>query len=173
MARFDSTTASCEIHTFKEGLLAAMGHDLKIAVDRLEITVDDASRAVQATFQAGSLRVVGALSGSTLSDKDRAEIEANIRKKVLDPDRYPEIRFASTAVEDAGEGLRIRGDLTLHGQTRPIAFTTRPEGDRQVAEVTLSQPEFGIKPYKAPLGVIKIKPEVRVLVSVPWPKSQA
>ena len=30
-------------------------------------------------------------------------------------------------------------------------------------EVTLAQTRFGIKPYKAPLGVIKVKDELKVL----------
>ena len=34
------------------------------------------------------------------------------------------------------------------------------------ADVTLQQPDFGIKPYKALGGALKVKPEVRVSVRV-------
>lgn len=169
MPRFDQATASCEIHTFRQGLLAAMGHDLKIAVTRFSIDVDEASRAVRATFDARSLKVVGELHGGPLSAKDTAEIEENIATKVLDVDRHPTITFTSSSIEPAGAGYNIRGELELHDKRRMISAVSRVEGDHQVVELTLHQPDYGIKPYKAPLGVIKVKPDVVVKVSVPWP----
>jgi hypothetical protein len=33
--------------------------------------------------------------------------------------------------------------------------------------VVLNQPEFGITPYRAMMGTLRIKPEVRVRISVP------
>src|SRR5215471_4414967 len=37
----------------------------------------------------------------------------------VDVDRYPNIEFQSTAVEDRGEGrYTLRGDLTVHGVTK-------------------------------------------------------
>ena len=168
MPRFDQASASCEIHTFREGLLAAMGHDLKIAVTRFSIDVDEATRAVRATFDARSLKVVGELHGGSLSAKDTAEIEENIATKVLDVDRHPTITFTSSAVEPEGSGFRVRGELELHDKRRMISTVTRLEGGRQIAEVTLHQPDYGIKPYKAPLGVIKVKPDIVVKISVPW-----
>jgi hypothetical protein len=36
-----------------------------------------------------------------------------------------------------------------------------------VAEVKIHQPDFGIKPYTAALGALKVKPDVLVRVSVP------
>jgi polyisoprenoid-binding protein YceI len=47
----------------------------------------------------------------------------------LDVEKYPEITFRSTRVERAGgEHLRIEGDLTLHGVTRPIVLDVTEEG---------------------------------------------
>jgi hypothetical protein len=34
-------------------------------------------------------------------------------------------------------------------------------------EVTLHQPDFRIEPYRAALGALKIKPDVRVRVRIP------
>ena len=39
--------------------------------------------------------------------------------------------------------------------------------DRYVAEITLKQPDFGIKPFRTALGTLKVKPEVIVRVEVP------
>ena len=169
MPTYDSATARVEVFTFKEGLLSAMGHDLKIAVTGLSIAVDDASRAITATFDARSLRVIGTAAGGALSDKDRREIEGNIAKDVLAADRFPQIRFTSTRVAPRGDGFEVTGDLELHGQRRALTFVSRRAGDRHVAAITLHQPDFGIKPYRAPLGVLKIKPDVRVEISLPAP----
>lgn len=47
----------------------------------------------------------------------------------LDASKYPQMSFASRSVEDAGNGnFRIRGDLTLHGVTRPITLEARYNG---------------------------------------------
>ena len=42
----------------------------------------------------------------------------------LDAQRYPKVRFVSTHVErlDAAGNLRIRGNLTVHGTTRPVSL---------------------------------------------------
>ena len=39
--------------------------------------------------------------------------------------------------------------------------------DDWVAELKLHQPDFGIKPYSAALGALKVKPDILVRVSVP------
>ncbi len=40
MARFGADTATCEVFTFREGVLAAAGHDLKLHPERFEIEAD-------------------------------------------------------------------------------------------------------------------------------------
>ncbi len=166
MAHFDATNAAVEVHAFKEGLLAAIGHDLTIRVTRFAIDIADDRSSLTATFDPDSLVVEGVLDGGELSAKDRAEIESNIRKKVLHPDRFSEIRFTSSAIEPVTDGLRITGELTLHGTSRTLSVCSHRVGQEQIVEVPLHQPDFGIKPYKAPLGVIKIKPEVHIRVSL-------
>jgi polyisoprenoid-binding protein YceI len=165
--------SSCTVFTFKEGVLSAIAHDLKLRVETLDVKVEGESR-VTATFDARSLRVVCAQKNGTddpgaLSAGDKHKIEETLAKDVLESRRFPEIRFISTAVEPdpRGEGHLVRGDLTLHGVTREISFTARTLGGVRVAEVTLHQPDFGITPYRAMLGALKLRPDVRVRVEVP------
>ena len=158
--------AECEVFTFKEGVLSAIAHDLRIRATRFEVETDGAS-FVKATIDPASLRVVCARKGGvddprSLSDADKRTIEGNIVNDVLGRD---EIRFASTEVAEEGEGFRVRGDLTLAGKTKPIEFVTRREGARQVAEVTIHQPDFGIRPYRAMLGTLRVQADVRVRVA--------
>ena len=98
MARFGPDTATCEVFTFREGVLAAVGHDLKLRPERFEIEAGGSS--VQARFDAGSLRVVAAMRGGredpgSLSDRDRREIERSCADQVLEARRFPEISFSS------------------------------------------------------------------------------
>jgi polyisoprenoid-binding protein YceI len=172
VAHFDPTSATCLVLTYKEGLLSAVAHDLQIRITRFEIEVDDRTHAVHARLEAGSLRVLGAvvdgtLREGTLSDSDKQKIEQNIREDVLDARAHPDVRFVSTSVTTEGDGYMIQGDLILHGRTRMLTVPVKRRGDELVAEVRLHQPDFGIKPYSAMLGTLKIKPDVTVRCTIP------
>ncbi len=172
MPHFDQNSAECLVLTYKEGLLSAVAHDLQIRVGRFEVDVDDATFAVAARFDARSLAVDAAVrdgvpNPGALGDADKRKIEQNIVDDVLDAEKHPEIRFTSTAVTKEGDGFRVEGELALHGRTRPLTLHARPDGDRLAVEVSLRQPDFGIKPYSAMLGTLKIKPDVTVRCAVP------
>lgn len=53
--------------------------------------------------------------------------EKLVSAEFLDRERFPTITFASSAVERAGDDgrLRIRGNLTVHGVTRPVELDAR------------------------------------------------
>lgn len=172
MPDFDATNGRCFVYVFVEGLLSRVGHDLKLSVERFSVHVED--DRITATFDPRSLRVVAAQKNgrddpSALGASDRAKIERNVRDDVLHPDRHPEIRFDARHLEETGGVWQVEGALTLHGTTRSIAFPVRATNDRLVASVTLHQPDFGIKPYRAALGGLRIKPEIVIEVSLPAP----
>jgi polyisoprenoid-binding protein YceI len=161
-----------EVLVFREGVLSAVGHDLLLRATDLEIGVEPAGTAVRARVAAASLRVAAAMRGGrvlegALSPGDVRDIEATLRTSVLDAARFPEIRFTSSAVTRVGDGWKVEGTLTLRGTTRPIAFAVRREADRLAADLPLDQPAFGIRPYRAMLGALRVKPEVRVRASIP------
>jgi polyisoprenoid-binding protein YceI len=58
------------------------------------------------------------------------ERDAHLRSPdFLDVEKYPEITFRSTKIERAGdERIRVAGDLTIHGVTRPIILDVQEEG---------------------------------------------
>ena len=66
MRRLDAGTAECLVFTYREGLAAAMGHDLKLRVGSFAIEIDEAARRVDARFDARSMRVVAAVRFSPL-----------------------------------------------------------------------------------------------------------
>jgi polyisoprenoid-binding protein YceI len=172
MPTHDASTATCHVFTFKEGVLSAVAHDLRLRVERFTIDIDEAAGSVRARLFADSLRVDCAMKAGrddpdALSDRNRREIEGNIVDDVLHARRHPQIVFRSTEVEGEGDERRITGTLALHGTERPLAVTARRHAGRWTAEVELRQPDFGIKPYSAMLGALRIQPTVRVRVSVP------
>jgi polyisoprenoid-binding protein YceI len=138
------------VFTFKEGLLSPLAHDLKIRVTKHEI------QGQVATFDASSLRVESA-SGA-LPTHFYPEIETAIREDVLHSAKFPVIRFEATEVKET----EILGRLTLHGVTREI----RVSKHGNVLEYQLDQREFGIKPYSAMLGTLKVKPVIKVQVAL-------
>ena len=168
MTRFGADTATCEVFTFREGFLAAAGHDLKLRPERFEIEAD--GHSVRARFDAASLRVVAAMRGGredpgALSGRDRQEIERTCAREVLEADRFPEIAFTSNEISaDA-----VRGTLRLHGRELSGEFAVRRDGERAVAEVEIDVRRFGIRPYAAMLGALRVSPRVRVVVTTPWP----
>ena len=109
----------------------------------------------------------GVPNPSALSDRDKRKIESTIQDDVLETRRHPEIRFTSTDVRVEGDTATIRGTLALHGRTKPLEVRARKEGAKWIAETTLHQPDFGITPYTAMMGTLRIKPDVRVRIELP------
>ncbi len=98
-----------------------------------------------------------------LSDKDRDEIRKNIDEKVLGGEP---ISFRSSAVEAAeGDGrLTVRGQLNLHGQSRPVSFELSVGADGHVTGTApLVQSEWGIKPYRGLMGALKVRDSLEVV----------
>ena len=171
--RFDASNSAVLVSSYREGLLARVGHDVTFRVDRYYIDVDPNTLTVDAHFDATSLRLERATAdGKTPSDvsvKDRAEIESNAAKDVLKAGQFPEVHFQSTHVAPAGPGAyHVTGNLTLRGHTRQIQFATRSKNGSQVADIKINQPDFGIEQFKALLGTLKIRPDLDVRVELPW-----
>lgn len=172
MLTFGPDRATCEVLTFKEGLLSPVAHDLLLRVTSFQIDVESAAPAVSAQFDAGSLRVASAMREGqpvpgALRPTDAKEIEATISREVLRVSRFPVVRFASASVSRTGAGYEIAGQLTLLGATRDLALRVRRDAGQLTTEVRVVQPDYGIRPYRAMLGTLRVKGEVVVRVSIP------
>jgi hypothetical protein len=161
MERYDAETAEVLIFTLKDGLFSAVAHDLKLKVTRFRIELDETS--VRAEFDADSLRVVTAMKDHVehragLSPALFPQIEKNAAQAVLESRQFPTITFASTEVTPH----EVQGVLTLHGQARAIRGKRVASG----AEFSIDQRDFGMQPFSAMMGTLKVKPEVRVTVTL-------
>lgn len=159
------------VKTTRTGLGAKAGHDLTIEVTRWRgnVVVDAASPAgssVSAEVDVDSLEVREGTGGvKPLTDSDRADIRKMLRK-ILNSGRYPAITFASSRVSGTAESFRIDGDLTIAGVTQPVTLEGRLAADRARGSAVVVQSRWGIRPYSAFLGALKLRDEVEVQFDV-------
>jgi polyisoprenoid-binding protein YceI len=149
------------VHVHKAGVLSGVaGHDHEITAPIASGTVDTAARTVEIGVKAAALKV----ADSNGSGKDQAEIQKTmLGPAVLDSERYPEILFRSKTAESLGENAwKVQGDLTLHGETRPVAVEVRESGGHYRGTVRFRQTEFGIKPVKVAGGTVRVKDEIGI-----------
>lgn len=70
--------------------------------------------------------------------------------EVLDAIKYPKVTFVSTSITPDGPNLKVAGNLTFHGVTKPVAFiATRQENDKELAfngEFQVKLSDFNIDP---------------------------
>lgn len=143
------------------GIFSAFGHDHEIAAPIAGGSADVSSHpSVELRADARSLRV----RDPKASEKDRSKIqETMLGPEVLDSQRYPQILFRSTAVESMGSGQwRVRGNLSLHGQTRPVTVQVTEKAGHYVGQASFKQSGFGIKPVRVAGGTVRVKDEVRI-----------
>ena len=80
------------------------------------------------------------------------------------------IVFRSSAVKSADGRMVISGDLELAGTTRPAAFELDAAADDRVSgTLTVTQSEWGIKPYRGLMGALKVRDAVEVVLDVRLP----
>ena len=165
------------VHAGKSGLLSGLGHEHQVRAHAFSGTVvyfprDVGRSRVTVTVLTDSLRVVPEADSA-----DIPKITETMRTKTLRVDSFPEIAFVSGEVTpiDGGAGeaaaaagqraVRVGGDLTMVGRTRPVSvdLTLEVAGDTLRAEgsFVVKQTDFGIKPYTTALGLVKVKDQVR------------
>lgn len=157
----------------KTGLLSGLAHDHEIGVKSFtgKIVVPEAGAS------AGSLDLdINAQSLAVLdkkpSEEDKKKIYSSMHNEVLESAKYQKISFKSVSVADVKQAgadtysFTLNGDLTLHGVTKRIAVALTakitPQQLRASGKYTLRQSDYGIKPYSAAGGTIKVKNEVIV-----------
>jgi polyisoprenoid-binding protein YceI len=160
-------TGSLVVRTLREGAAARAGHDLVLEVTRWEAAVqlagDLADSTIALSADPASLVVREASGGvKPLSDGDREQIDGVIRGKVL---RDRPIAFRSTGVRPSAGGLHVEGELGLAGGTHPVTVRVELRSDGTVsAAVPLDQTDWGIRPYRALMGALRVRDRVEVTV---------
>jgi polyisoprenoid-binding protein YceI len=174
----DTDSGRIVLTTLRDGLAAQAGHDLTIEPaswsGELEVDTDATPVSLEVRIDMGSLEVREGRRGlKPLTDRDRREIAATARK-VLAVQRHPDATFSATGFEPAGAGHGgvITGTLTLAGQSRPLRLeVARPRPGDYVATASVTQSDFGIKPYTGFFGALKVRDAVGIQVEVSLPET--
>lgn len=156
------------VNVYKEGFAAGkMGHDLTLGATswsgKADVNPDDpSSSSVSVTIDAGSLEIVNSVGPGDLSQKDKADIAKNITKTLGRGD----ITFESTDVS----GSALKGNLTIGGKSNPVTLNLTVNDNGSVSgKTSFTHSQFGIKPFSAPLGALKVKDSVDITVEVQLP----
>jgi polyisoprenoid-binding protein YceI len=169
-----SDDATLTVRTGRTGAAAKAGHDLVIEVTSWSATLDLADDPRQTTLvltaDPASLRVREGTGGiQALGDDDKAGIEQTIDDEVL---KGATIAFRSSAVDVGPDGLSVQGELELAGHRHPLAFDLTAGADGRLSgRAVVVQSDWGIKPYSALFGTLKVTDAVEVVVDAKLPTS--
>jgi hypothetical protein len=157
--------------TGKGGAAAKAGHNLVIEVATWRATLEVGSEtAIALTADARSLRVLKGTGGiAPLGDDDKAGIARTIDEEVL---AGAAIAFRSTRVERSGRRLEVHGELELAGRRHPIDFALLAGDDgRLTGSAMVKQTDWGIKPFSALFGTLKVADVVEVAIDARVPSA--
>lgn len=161
--------------TTRDGLAAKAGHDLAIEITRwsaeLEVAGELSPAGLTVRADMNSLAVREGTGGvKPLTDRDKREIAVTARR-LLGADRQPEATFTASGFEPGQDGGGVvHGTLSLNKASQPLSLDVRKTGDAGYhASGSVRQSAFGIKPYTAFLGVLKVSDAVAVAVDVQLP----
>jgi polyisoprenoid-binding protein YceI len=161
---------ACDLFTRREGALASVGHDLHLRAARATFTFDLAAGTLDAVIDAAAIAVVCAREGDrdapgALSESDRRKIDAALRDDVLCARRHPEVRVRARFTRE-GDRVTLDGTLSIASVERPLRAEARLEGGRWCLAHTVDQRDFGIKPFSALLGALKVRRDVTVRLAI-------
>jgi hypothetical protein len=167
--RLGPDNAELLVHTARSGAAAKAGHDLLIEVTSwrgaLEIGGDPVRPSVTLSADGGSFRVLKGKGGiQSLGEDDKEGIKQTIDDEIL---RESAIEFRSTDVDvdSDAQHVRVRGELELLGRTAPVEFELNLEQDGHLTgSARIRQTDWGIKPYSALFGTLKVADEVVVTI---------
>jgi polyisoprenoid-binding protein YceI len=173
-APLDPKASELVVKTWKVGLASALAHNHVISasevkgtvgLDRIEVTVQVAGLAVDKP--ALRQKHLGETHEVSASDRNKTT-DAMLGEDQLDVRKFPTITFVSTSITKEANGHAVTGQLTIHGVTKTVKTVAQiSEKDGVLtgdASLKLKVSDYGIAPYSAALGSIKVKDEVELVL---------
>ena len=171
--RVDSEHSEVLISVFRDGPLAALGHDHLIAVRSLEgqiaLPADPAQAVFALEFPVDGLLVDDAALRATAGPGFQASIDAAsiqgtrnhmLGDTLLDAAHFPHIRLESRQIRPEGDHwlAQVRIVVREHEDLAAIPVSLELSGDTIVAsgEFDLEHAELGLTPYSVALGALKV-----------------
>ena len=169
--RLDASRSKFIAHALAGGLLWFKGHDHLVAVR--EFTGE--ARLDPDSLSGSSLEIVAKAASmeetsSVFTEPQKQIINKELREIVLKPEQYPDITFRSTGVTGKSTStneydLKIAGNLTLLGVTRPITIPTKVTvvGNelRAQGEFSIDRSDYKVKATSAFHGMVRVRDTVK------------
>jgi YceI-like protein len=148
------------IHAGKSGMFSGLGHNHTVVAPISSAVINTSTPAVEIVVNTKQMKV----TDTEVSDSDRAKIQSTmLGPEVLDAEKYPEIRFRSSRIEQTSpQHYRVTGTLSLHGATKELALEVSNTSDHYHGTAKLNQTDFGIKPVSAGGGTVKVKDQLEL-----------
>ena len=165
---FGAQHGTLRVYTTRTGLGSRAGHDLTIEATEWSgeaLIQQDSPIQVRVEVKVAGLRVVSGAGGiKALTDSDRADIRKTLRSdRLLRADRHPTIEYRADASAGTPESFRLEGHLTLAGTSHALTVTGGQTPDGRIKGSTvITQSRWGIKPYSAFLGTLKVADDIRI-----------
>jgi hypothetical protein len=161
---FGPDNATLTVRTKKGGAAAKAGHDLEIEVQRWNAKLELGEHSsASLSADSRSFKVIAGTGGVTpLGADEQAAIPQTIDEEVL---RGTAIEFQSSRVEAdrGGHSVAIDGELELLGERHPVSFALNVGFDGRLSgSATVKQSEWGIEPYTALFGTLRVADDVVV-----------
>lgn len=167
----DAPHSTFKARAFAGGLLWFKGHDHHLVArdfsGEVELTPDSITPAsLRLAVKAESI----VETGEAFTQPQKEIINKELREIVFHPDRFPDITFQSTSVSvkssnAGGHDVKIQGNLTLHGVTKPVtipAHVTLQGNDlKATGEFTIDRGGFGVKATSAFHGLVRVRETVK------------
>lgn len=172
--QLDPASGRLVLKTSRTGLGRKAGHDLTIEAtgwqaDVAVNTADPGQSSAAVTIETGSLRVRDGSGGlKPLTDADRASIQSTIGEILLTAE-HPVISFTSAEVTGTADAFQISGDLTILGRAHPVTVYGSIGAGRLRGHATVTQSQWGIKPYSAFAGALRLADDIQVEFDIAAP----
>jgi polyisoprenoid-binding protein YceI len=160
----DVEHSTIRIHVGKSGLFSAAGHEHWVTAPIAEGSLEETPPHISFRVEARKLQVE---EDTSLSAEKQAEVQHTMQTQVLESEKFPDISFRSTSIRETGaNNWEVRGDLTLHGQTRVVAAKVQKQQGAYTGRCQFKQTDFGIQPVRVAGGVVKVKDQLDIEFSV-------
>ena len=167
----DASQSKFMANASRSGLLWFKGKSHHLAASnfsgQVELTPDTITPAsLRLVVKAASLHE----TGPEFTEPQKQIIDKELKDIVLHPDQYPDITFQSTNVtaQSLGGGryeVKINGNLTLHGVTRPImipaTITLNGSTLRAVGKFSIDRDDYKVKATSAFHGMVRVDDDIK------------
>jgi polyisoprenoid-binding protein YceI len=120
-------------------------------------------------LQPGALKAFAVVIPAATLSSPKDGLDKNMHK-ALNVTDHPEIHFALRTLEPGAGGYRGTGVLTIAGVEKEVTLNLQVQRTGSTLAVTgttdLLMTDFGIKPPKAMLGMLKTNPKVQIRIEL-------